>query len=405
MYNNLPEWLIKPPIFCTHKDKKPTHGTKPGQLDTFFSFEDALKNLEDDSEQRLGIGIFGALCGIDIDKCIDEDGNMAQTAKDIINMFPEAYIEYSFSGNGLHLLFLSKEQHKDEDTYYCKPSQKYLKSIGITDVKGIEFYQGMTDHRYFTVTGKVFKQQETQQAVEGDVILSFLEKYMKRPPMAAVPVEVTELDSSDDEDKAWARFGYKTDEAFRNFYDTTLAPSGTKSGEDESAMDLGFLCILAKWCNRNPKVMEYIFEKSPYFLSKDGKHLNKWNGVSHKTYKAQTIKKAIEACTEVAKLEYVWFKYNSDTNKIEGGDTVKVYPVEGKDNRFTYKDEHQIRYTAQMKISKQGNLYCDWIKSYNCETKEDLGFIDRNIKQDDDTYKSNPEFYRIQETFKKNIND
>lgn len=408
MYDNLPEWLKKPPIFCVcDAEKKPKYPTKPNDLYSFFPFDEAVKAMG--KGERLGIGLWGALCGIDIDKCIDEDGNISDDAKTIIDLFPEAYIEYSPSHTGLHILFLSKEQHKDKDLYYTKPSQKFLKSINIKGMKGLEFYQGMTDHRYFTVTGDVYQQQPTKIFIGGDRIQDFLDTYMKKP-IPTTPHTIIEYTEDDEEDKAWfnfAHFIYKTPDFLKLFPSVQSLFDSFNSIDhtgDESAEDLIFMNKLAFWCNNNSRVMQGAFEKSKYYETKDAKHRTKWDNRSD--YRDNyCIKPAIANTQNVAKVMFKdWFYYNSETKSMniegfkkskEGGDNMKVYPVEGKENVYTYKDSNNIRYRAKLETSKAGKLYCSWIKGFNCDTKEDLGFINRDHK----------DYYQIQGHFLKHYND
>ena len=153
----LPEWLTKPEynIFCTHKNKVPTHGTHVDDMSTYYSYEKAKSLLQ--PGEGLGVGLFGNLCGIDIDHCV-EDNKISPTAQSILEYFDGAYAEYSYSGTGIHLLFFCKEQHKYQK-YYIKMGEKQLKDKGITDIGGLELYQGRIDNRYLTLTGNVIPTQ------------------------------------------------------------------------------------------------------------------------------------------------------------------------------------------------------------------------------------------------------
>ena len=101
-YYNIPERLRGPKslVYCTHKDKVPN--ALPNKLETFQSFEGALASMKDD--EGLGIGLWGALCGIDIDHCVT-DGVISDEAQLIIDKF-DSYAELSMSGTGVHILFL-----------------------------------------------------------------------------------------------------------------------------------------------------------------------------------------------------------------------------------------------------------------------------------------------------------
>ena len=96
-------------------------------------------------ENVVGIGIVlgeidetYTLCGLDIDDCMDENGNIAEEAQEIIDLL-DTYTEKSPSGKGIHCLF-----------YATKKGLK-CKNNKLSWCKCIEIYDG---DRYFTLTGK-----------------------------------------------------------------------------------------------------------------------------------------------------------------------------------------------------------------------------------------------------------
>jgi hypothetical protein len=80
----------------------------------------------------------GGLVFIDLDGCIN-DGEIAQWAKEIIQMFPPCHVEYSPSGNGVHLLVKGKIPRAVKET---------------KNHVGIEIY---ASGRYFATTGNMVK--------------------------------------------------------------------------------------------------------------------------------------------------------------------------------------------------------------------------------------------------------
>lgn len=305
-YYNIPERLRGPQstVYCCHKDKRPTHGTKPDKLSTFFSFDEALKMMQPD--EGLGIGMWGKLCGIDIDHCV-EYGVISEQAQVIIDFF-DSYAELSMSGTGIHILFLCEEQYKDADKYYTKLNKKHLKEKGATGMGGLEFYQGFHDHRYLTLTGNKVHDMN-KEFVSGEDVKAFLNAFFYRPPATTVNVE---FDSSDAEDQAWikwALFEKKPTKLIECWFKT---PTG--SGGTESEDDFIFMNELSFWCNHNAKVMKTVFESSRYYKAKDAKHLKKW---SRKDYCETLINKA-NASNKVAKIYFEdSYAYNPITNKIE----------------------------------------------------------------------------------------
>ena len=135
---NIPEELKQNELFCIHQNKIPL--AKTNDKTTFKTFNQVINEMKEG--QGVGIGLFDSLCGIDIDHCIDHEGNLSATAKDIIETI-DSYCEKSLSGTGVHILFKCNNQEKlDSDSYYTKNSEK-----------GIEIYQGNYDNRFFTMTG------------------------------------------------------------------------------------------------------------------------------------------------------------------------------------------------------------------------------------------------------------
>lgn len=270
MYTNIPLWLRQPKsrVYCTHKDKVPTNGTKINCLPTFYSFDEAISMLQ--SDEGLGIGLWGFLCGIDIDHCIT-DGVISPEALAILERFPEAYAERSFSGTGIHMLFLAPTQYKDKELYFSKMGKKHMKEKSLSGMEGLEFYQGLYDHRFFTLTGDVIQSPPTRSDVSEERIISFQEDYFLRPTPTMPSVTVS---SDDSEDKAWLKWALLERRPQRLMNCWVKTPTG--SGGTESEDDLAFMSELAFWSNKNRNLMRLAFEASRYFKAKDAKHKKKW---------------------------------------------------------------------------------------------------------------------------------
>lgn len=179
---NYPEVLRALP-FCTWKLEKDSHGrlTKVpynprtgfhASVDkpyTFADMEMALKAVENYS--GVGINISGRVGCIDVDGCVREDGSLTDTALAVMALFPDAWVEYSPSGTGLHVYFLIPEGYVyDKEEYYIN-CNKY----------GLEMYiAGETSH-FLTITGNVFR--TGGMTVTGENLDSFKNTYMKRPAL------------------------------------------------------------------------------------------------------------------------------------------------------------------------------------------------------------------------------
>lgn len=288
-------------IFCVHENKVPLARTSdPG---TFCTFEEAMSLINSNPKYGLGIGMFSYLCGIDIDHAVQPDGTFSQTAQDIIYYFDGAYMEYSFSGTGVHILFLCKEQ-RAYVKYYTKMGAAQLLPKGITDIGGLEFYQGTVDNRYLTLTGNIIPQKHPQNYTKpAKEVLAFLDKYFLKPPVKAA---VTLPTSSDEEDKAWFNWGRANQfpSVLKMFEQAKKTPTG--SGGTESEDDFALLSSIGFWCNGNANIMRQAFECTPYFKKKDADHIAKWN----RSYSTRTINNVRSRLTGIAKLYFNDYHYD-----------------------------------------------------------------------------------------------
>ena len=129
-WNNLPPSLLREGRFCCWKyedrngrrTKVPYNPRTGGKaqstnLDTFAPLDAALKALERDRYDGIGVGIFGEIGAIDIDHCIDDNGELSPTAFDVMDTM-QAYTEHSPSGHGLRILFKATGFQYDKARYY-----------------------------------------------------------------------------------------------------------------------------------------------------------------------------------------------------------------------------------------------------------------------------------------------
>lgn len=114
---------------------------------------------------------------IDLDHCIDENGDYNAFAEEIIALFPKTYTEYSISETGLHLVVKGSvpAAYKDEKT-------------------GLEIYSAA---RYMAFTGNVIEAVEPQPAQEALNVL--IERYQiskqAAPPVTYEPQGAEKSDS------------------------------------------------------------------------------------------------------------------------------------------------------------------------------------------------------------------
>ena len=109
---NLPAQLREQGLFCCwryeerggKKTKVPYNPRTGGKAQstnpaTFTPLSVALRALERDGYDGIGVGVFGSLGAIDIDHCVSEDGELSPMAYDIMDTM-QGYTEFSPSGKG-----------------------------------------------------------------------------------------------------------------------------------------------------------------------------------------------------------------------------------------------------------------------------------------------------------------
>ena len=109
---------------------------------TFTPLTVALEAAKRGKYDGAGVGIFGTLGAIDIDHCIDENGELSEMALDIKNTM-QAYTEYSPSGKGFRILFTVPPNFQYDKARYYINNQK----------AGLEVYIAGCTQKYVTVTG------------------------------------------------------------------------------------------------------------------------------------------------------------------------------------------------------------------------------------------------------------
>ena len=126
--------------FVARRGKEPInpltgHGAMANDRNTWGTMQEALDAIDKFQGDGIGVELGSGLCGIDIDHCIDDQGQISERAREIIALM-DSYTEISPSGTGLHILFTGKipdgSRRKD----------------------GLEMF---AEGRYFTVTGNLYE--------------------------------------------------------------------------------------------------------------------------------------------------------------------------------------------------------------------------------------------------------
>lgn len=252
-----------PFIPCSYKAADYTNSNNWGTL------KQAIASI--DKYNRKGIGIVltdtlkGHLCGLDIDKCIDENGNICKEAQEIIKVL-NSYTEISISGKGIHILF------------YANKNGNACKNSKLNWCEHLELY----DKKYFTVSGKVINDIGimTRQK-ECDAIYNKYFTCLNNPMQINAENNKKEFTKEQLEDyKKHFENALNKDGILRDYW------NGKRPYNDESTNDLGFCKKLSYWLNDTCLVKEY-FLASPYFAQKDAKHKAKC--IKRKDYLIRTI--------------------------------------------------------------------------------------------------------------------
>jgi len=108
--------------------------TDPG---TWHTFDGALSVMQFHGLDGIGFvfSVDDPYVGIDLDHCIAEDGTLTPFAREVLGEFSGAYVEFSPSGTGLHLIACG-----------CLPDRGRKNAA-------IEMYDQC---RFFTLTGHVY---------------------------------------------------------------------------------------------------------------------------------------------------------------------------------------------------------------------------------------------------------
>lgn len=290
-FSDIPEELKTNGKFCLHIDKIPHKKTpsgiykaRPNKIEDFKNFDEIIKDYQSTEEASgISINIHSNLCGIDIDNCYSESGSLSKTAVEIIKTI-KSYTERSLSGKGIHILFYCENQKDIDSSLYYK--NRHFKE---GETGGLEIYQGNFDTKVFTISGDTIYKKIS--SIDFSLLQTIFDKYMKKTTYSKE--ETNQIESTPEEDIDFIEKGLEKDQLFCEIYN-----SNSELSSNQSETDFKLLSKLAFWSNKNENLMIDYFERSPYFQSKDEKHIQKWN---RKDYKRTTIQNVLKGTTTTAK--------------------------------------------------------------------------------------------------------
>ena len=138
-----PQWVVWHAV--GDKPDKVPYSARSGRrasstdLLTWSTFEEALKAYE--SGEYAGVGfVFSSAdpyTGIDLDDCVDADGEIALWALEIIRYF-DSYTEFSATGSGLHIIVRGNVPNRRKGQVEVYSSKRFFTVTG----HGVEVQRG-----------------------------------------------------------------------------------------------------------------------------------------------------------------------------------------------------------------------------------------------------------------------
>lgn len=300
--DNLPAELRENGLFCCwryeerngKRTKVPYNPRTQGKAQstnptTFAPLSMALETMERGGYDGIGVGIFDSLGAIDIDHCVDDNGQMSELARDVADTI-HGYTEFSPSGQGLRILFTVPEGFQYDKVCYYINNQR----------AGLEVYIAGATKKYVTVTGNAVNPGYPLEE-RGAQLAAVLEKYMMRPSAAQKPPpavnpsrEPAHGGGSHSQHRAEcmsdSELIERASQSRSGIPFARLWVGDASSYKSRSEADIALCNMLAFWTNKDAAWMDRLFRQS-------GLMREKWDRrQSGSTYGAITIQNAIASC-------------------------------------------------------------------------------------------------------------
>ena len=243
-----PNWVVVRTKYNEEKDKVEKYLINPhtGEFaesdnpETWADFETASKYAKGHGGVTLAYALDGkdGICCIDLDHCIDENGNVSKTAETVLNATKDCYCEKSVSGKGYHIL--GKTEGLD-----IRAFSKNRES---------EFYQ---KNQFISMTGDVQDGRTELRSIDKMPVREYLvAHHEKREELRGAGKGVEGLSIMSDRDVVEKAIASKGGETFRALY------SGQDLQGNHSNSDMSLMNRLAFWCNGDCEQMLRIFATS-----------------------------------------------------------------------------------------------------------------------------------------------
>ena len=265
-------------------DPKTGCRAKTDTPETFGTMDEAMEALYKNRYSGIGFNIseggpeHARVGCIDHDHCA-EDGAVKGPALAALDMLPEAMVEISPSGTGLHQFFIVPDGFVfDKDVYYVN-NRKGGKEI---------YLPGATNH-FMTITGDIYRTGSME--VTAEQLQAFLDTYMRRKTLMKVAVSVPEGGSTLSDDDVLYKLSHEPDKKFIDMYEGNWEPYGSDENWSRSDADMTVLMKLAFYCRGDMCQMDRLFRAS-------GLMRDKWDrGLAGSTYGIVSMTNAINHCS------------------------------------------------------------------------------------------------------------
>jgi len=257
-------------------DKIPVNAVTKGLAqsnnpETWCSLGIAIDYAVKNNLNGIGFMLSPPFVGIDIDHCVDEQGNLIGIAEEVLGLMP-TYAEISPSGTGIHI--------------FCKGSlpPKGRKNSPL----GLEIYN---EGRFLTFTGNLLPGHHPIITDCDKQIQEIHAKYLFKPDAPKVTRVNTDSTTLAESEVIRRAAESKNGAKFLDLFNGSW--QGYHSSQSEA--DLAFCNSLAFWTGADGQAMDSLFRQSALYRDKwDDKHFS--NGL---TYGASVIEKALAGCKEV----------------------------------------------------------------------------------------------------------
>lgn len=222
---------------------------------TWTTYEKALQMLQG-SKHYNGLGLMipedSGLVFIDVDHCIDAQGNLNEQAEFILSALPDQYTELSQSETGIHII-----------------AEGIIPQPVKNSAFGVELY---SSKRYCALTGKTIIAAEPRPNPQG--ISAVYEKFKTTAGLTgtgAQELTLRDVDPAEAEkvlQLAKSNGGKMFSDLFSGNWQGIKDTGGDQRFPSQSEADLSLLNRLAYYSDNDPSIMDFLFRQSGLYRPK-----------------------------------------------------------------------------------------------------------------------------------------